>query len=74
MAWNGTDSDTGSSVEINGGNTVRAGHDIDVYDDDVGEYRSMSVDSVQRIGNTVEVEVTDNDSGESRTLDMDGDE
>lgn len=73
MAWSGTDSTTGADVEIGSGNLVRSGNDIEVYDYDKGEYRDVTVESIQRYGGTVEVEVTDNETGETRTLDMNDD-
>lgn len=70
FAWEGEDTDSGASVEIETGNLVRTGSDIQVYDYDSGEYHDMSVESIQRSGSTVELEVYDYDSGEYRTLDM----
>lgn len=71
FAWDGTDSETGASVEIERGTLVRSGRSIDYFDYDSGEYKSATVESVRRYGRTVEVEVTDDDSGEVRTLEMD---
>ena len=69
-AWDGEDADSGASVEIESGNLVRTGNDIEMYDYDSGEYHDMSAESIQRSGSTVELEVYDYDSGEYRTLDM----
>ena len=69
-AWDGTDQD-GNQVEIDTGNTVRSGNDIEITKD--GETKTFSVDSVQRYGNSVEIEGTDED-GNSSTLTMDGDQ
>lgn len=71
LAWDGYDSETGSSVEIGKGNLVRPGQDIEVYDSDSGEYRDVTVESVRDGFGSVEVEVYDNDSGEYKTYDMD---
>lgn len=70
-AWDGVDSDTGSSVEIGKGNLVRSGRTIEVYEADAGEYRDVEVQSIRRFGGSVEVEVYDSDSGEYRTFEMD---
>lgn len=70
MAWDGYDSESGSSVEIGQGNLVRPGESIEVYDYDSGEYRDVDVESIQRYGSTVEVEVYDHESGEYRTFEM----
>ena len=67
FAWDGYDYDTGSYVEIESGNLVREGNDIDVYNYDTGEYTNYEVQSVY--GN--EVEVYDYDTGEYKTFDMD---
>ena len=72
FAWDGTDSETGVSVEIERGALVRSGRSIDYFDYDAGAYKSATVDSVRRVGRTVEVEVTDDDTGDARTLEMDG--
>lgn len=70
FAWDGTDTDSGGEVEIEAGNLVRTGNDIEIYDYDSGEYRNASVESIQRTGSTVELEVYDYDTGEYRTLEM----
>lgn len=67
MAWDGTDSNTGESIEIEKGNLVRSGLDIEVYHSDKGEYKTYEVESVS----SGEVEVYDYDSGEYKTFDMD---
>jgi hypothetical protein len=69
-AWDGTDAATGHAVEIGKGNLVRSGLDIEIYDCGAGEYRDVTVESIQSYGSTVEVEVYDNESGEYRTLEM----
>lgn len=69
LAWSGTDQN-GNSVEIGRGELVRPNRDIEVEID--GESRNLSVDSIRRYGNRVEIEGTD-DNGNSVTLDMDGD-
>lgn len=72
-AWDGTDAETGELVEIERGNLVRQGRDIEVFDHGAGEYRDVTVESIRRYGSTVEVEVYDNDSGEYRTFEMEDD-
>lgn len=73
MAWDGVDSSTGNAVEIDKGNLVRRGETIELYDSATGSYRDVDVESIQRNGNSVDLEVYDNESGEYRTLEMDGD-
>lgn len=68
-AWDGTDETTGDAVVIEKGNLVRSGNEIEVYDQNSGDYKNVTVDSVARSGGTVEVEVTD-ESGNSHTLKM----
>lgn len=71
FAWDGYDSDTGDAVEIEKGNLVRSGRDIEIYDYGAGEYRDVTVERIERWGSTVEVEVYDSESGEYRTFEMD---
>lgn len=70
FAWDGTDVNSGSSVEIGKGNLVRTGRDIEIYDAESGEYRDVQVESMTSTGSGVEIEVYDYDSGEYRTLEM----
>ena len=72
FAWDGTNSNTGSSVEIERGQLVRPGRTVEVYDSTEG-YKEYDVDSIRRSGRTVEIEATDSATGESTTLEMDGD-
>lgn len=71
FAWGGYDYEKGVFVEIEKGNLVRPGRDIEVYDFNKG-YIDVEVESIRRTGSTVEVEVRDNQTGELRTLEMDG--
>ena len=71
LAWDGYDYEKGTSVEIDSGNYVRPGADIEVYDYDKGEYIEVEVQSIQRYGSSVEVEVYDYETGEYRTFEMD---
>lgn len=72
FAWDGTNTTTGSSVEIERGQLVRSGRTIEVYDSERG-YKEYDVDSVRRYGRSVEIEATDTETGESTTLEMDAD-
>lgn len=71
-AWDGYD-DNGHSIEIEQGNLVREGEDIEVYDYDDGEYKDITVESITSYGDSVEIEAYDNDSGEYVTYEMDKD-
>jgi hypothetical protein len=69
IAWEGYDYENGTFVEIEKGNLVRRGREIEVFDYQRG-YINVEVESVYRRGRTVEVEVFDPNSGETRTLEM----
>ncbi|WOH58505.1 DUF5334 family protein [Bradyrhizobium sp. BWC-3-1] len=70
LAWDGTNTTTGSSVEVERGQLVRSGRTIEVYDSEHG-YKEYDVDSIRRYGRTVEIEATDATTGESTTFEMD---
>jgi hypothetical protein len=70
-AWDGYDYNKGSYIEIEKGNLVRSGNDIEIYDYDSGSYKDVEVQSIHRYGSKVEVEVTDPETGEDRTFEMD---
>ncbi|MFD2677305.1 DUF5334 family protein [Camelimonas lactis] len=67
-AWNGTERESGASIEIEKGQLVRPGREIEYYKD--GSYHTMDVDDMRQSGGTVEIEGTDS-SGNSITLEMD---
>ena len=71
FAWDGYDYESGSYVEIDKGNLVRSGQDIEIYDYGTGEYKDVEVQSIRGSGPGAELEVVDYDTGEYRTLDMD---
>lgn len=73
MAWDGYDSDSGSDIEIGGGNLVREGESIEYYDSETGDYHTGSVESVDSTYGGVEVEVYDDETGEYRTFEMEDD-
>ena len=70
-AWDGYDYESGSYVEVEKGNLVREGEEIEYYDYDSGEYRTGDVESIESSGSGAEVEVYDHESGEYRTFEMD---
>lgn len=70
-SWDGVESETGDTIEIESGNLVREGENIEVYDYSTGEYKDVEVESIQDYGGTVEIEIQDNDTGETTTLEMD---
>jgi hypothetical protein len=72
LAWDGYDYNKGTSVEIGKGNLVRSGREIEFFDYQSGEYRTLEVDSIYRSGGSVVVEGTDTETGETRELEMDG--
>ncbi|MDF2812024.1 MAG: hypothetical protein K0S56_3055 [Microvirga sp.] len=50
LAWDGYDYDKGAFVEIDKGNLVRQGREIEFYDYDAGEYRYLEIDNIYRSG------------------------
>ena len=72
QAWDGYDYESGGAVEIESGNLVRAGEEIEIYDYATGEYTDVEVESVTASSSGgAEVETYDYQTGEYRTLDMD---
>lgn len=68
FAWDGYDWKNGSFVDVEKGNRVRPGRDIEYFDYGAGRYRTGEVESVDRRGN---LEVRDGETGELREFDMD---
>ena len=69
-AWEGYDYETGNYVEIEKGNLVRPGQDIEIYDYESGEYHDAEVQNIQGSGSGAEVEVYDSNTGEYRSFEM----
>ena len=69
-AWDGYDGESDSDVEIEKGNLVRSGRDIEYYDYGTGKYHSGQVQDINRTYSGVEVEVYDYDTGETRICEM----
>lgn len=69
-AWDGYDYEHGTYIEIEKGNLVRQGREIEIYEYGDG-YRQVEVDSVRRYGSRVEIEVIDSETGQARTFTMD---
>lgn len=70
LSWDGTDLNTGDSIEIEPGNLVRAGREIEYFNYNDGEYHLGEVESIMRFGPIVELEITDSATGENKTLEM----
>jgi hypothetical protein len=70
-AWEGYDYKRGEYIEIDKGNLVRPGRDIEIYNQRTGEYRDVEVDNIRRTGSRVEIEVYDHNTNEYRTFEMD---
>jgi len=68
--WTGYDYDENSYVEIEKGELVREGKEIEIYDYEDHEYKNIEIDSMRKYGNHVEIEGTDTDTGEERTFEM----
>ena len=72
FSWDdGVDSESGTQVEIEKGNVVRSGRDIEVYDYETGQYHDITVDDINRSGGSVEIEGYDNTTGEHRSFEFD---
>ena len=69
-AWDGYDYNSGTYIEIDRGNLVREGNDIEYFDYGTG-YQYGEVTNIDSYGSSVEVEVYDYNSGEYRTFEMD---
>ena len=70
LAWDGYDYEKGTYVEIDKGNLVRPGKDIEIYDYSTGQYKDVEVQSIRGSGSNTELEIYDYSTGEFRTLDM----
>lgn len=66
-AWDGYNWEKGSNIEIEKGNLVRTGLDIEIYHWDTSEYRNEEVLSISN----GELETYDYDTGEYNIYDMD---
>jgi hypothetical protein len=71
FSWEGYDYNSGNHVEIDKGNLVRSGSEIQYYDYGDGEYKYGEVQAVDGFGGSVDVQVLDYDTGEYRTFTMD---
>jgi hypothetical protein len=70
-AWDGYDYDAGSFIEIEKGNLVREGNEIEFYDFSNGGYSQGTVESISEIGTNVEIEIIEDNASEPRTFEMD---
>ena len=57
LAWDGYDWESGSYVEIEDGNLVREGEEIEIYDWETGEYNDVEVESVTTSTSAPEPEI-----------------
>lgn len=71
LAWSGYDYSTGSYIEIESGNLVRTGNEIEYYDYATASYHYGTVESMSSGGGSVELEIYDYQTGEYRYFDMD---
>jgi hypothetical protein len=71
LAWDGYDYDKGAFIEIDKGNLVRQGREVEFYDYNAGEYRYLEIDNIYRSGASVVIEGVDSETGESREFEMD---
>lgn len=70
LGWDGTNAETGDCVEIERGNLVRSGEEIEVYDCATGSYRYLEVEDIDGSGYGVEIEAYDLETGEYIYLEM----
>lgn len=72
LAWSGYDWDNDSYVDIEKGNKVRAGREIEIYDYKDGRYKDVEVQRVRdRYNGKTELEIYDPSDNSFRTLEMD---
>lgn len=71
LAWDGFDYESGNFVEIESGNLVRSGQEIEIFDYADGKYKDVEVVGIDRFGSRVDVEVYDPERDEFRTFEMD---
>ena len=72
--WSGYDWNSSSFVDITSGSLVREGNDIEIYDWGVGQYKDVTVETMNcsnTLYNSCEIEVYDWTTNKYRTLDMD---
>lgn len=70
FAWDGYDYQKGQFIEIEKGNLVRSGREIEVFDYSEG-YKTYEVESINsRAFGGTEIDVRDPGTGETRTFDM----
>ena len=62
LPWDGRDYESGSAVEIEKGNLVRAGEEIEFYDYEAGEYRNGDVESIESSGSGAILEIYDHET------------
>jgi hypothetical protein len=70
LAWDGYDYDSGNYVEIDKGNLVRSGNEIEYYDYANGEYKYGEVQNIEDNGSSVDIEIIDQDTGKTRIFEM----
>jgi hypothetical protein len=70
LAWNGQDTDLGTSIMISSRDVATPGQEIVYYDYSKEEYRTGEVTSVYGFGKSVQIELYDFDSGANRTFEM----
>ena len=70
LAWEGYDYETGNYIEIEKGNLVRSGRDIEIYDYNTGSYHDVEVESINSWGGSTEIETYDHETGDYRTFEM----
>lgn len=70
FAWEGYDTITGNTIEIESGNLVREGETIQIFDYGTGQYKDVEVSDINRYGNNVEVETFDWETGTTSTYEM----
>lgn len=71
FSWDGYDWDKNTYVEIEKGNLVRRGREIEVYDYSTGQYKHYEVDNIRSRTNHVDLDVYDSETGEYRQFEMD---
>lgn len=69
-SWDGYDSENQSYIEIEQGNLVRSGNEIEIYDYSDDSYKTVDVQSITRSEDLIEIEVYDSEKNTYRTFEM----
>ncbi|MFW2438927.1 MAG: DUF5334 family protein [Arenicellales bacterium] len=70
VAWDGQDTEEGTSIMLSNRDMATPGKEIIYYDYNKEEYRTAEVTSVYGFGKSIQIELYDVDTGLNRTFEM----